>query len=981
MTSLISSSESAGSEGHPHARPYTFVGRRRELTALARLVDGGGGKLRSAFIEGEAGIGKTRLLEETLGHASGRGIRVLKGYCYEVQEAGPYFPFLQILDQLRLAGSASQELLRSLATEALGAGNWAGLSGDVRGKRARFLRALSGAILREAASEETLLCIEDIQWADLGTLLVLNNLLDMGGAGPLILCTARIDGHTDAAARQLLARIDQKSRRIVLGGLTFAEAREYVDNLAGPGQVAEAEVRDMLSFTGGNPMFLRELFFHLQEAGLLDEHTFAGAIGRSRTPDRLAYVIDLRLRSLPANSSKTLSVCSALGTEFSAAVLAKLTEEPEERVEDVLEDAVSRGILKRGEDIDAFHYRFAHALFPMRLYDILSASQRRVLHRQISEAATCGSISLSASELARHLALGFGTAGGREAIRTCREAAEQAEGVLAYETATRYWELALRCTRPRARRTRAELFRRLGWALWAASKWAQATEAWRRAILEYESLRSWEEVGALALALADVLRWRQKLSESERWVTRALELPLRDQADRARALALLGDLRALRSEPAQALSLLEEAIEVWSNSGREPVVAYWLSLGYQAIGDHSTAHAVAKLGLDEAQRSGASNPAALLGASLVIHELSQLNLDSARSYALIVHEAIDSNDATTVARSLVSQAYLMAYQGSWRRVAKLCERWMAELRLAGGYQVATARFIRAEAQLALGDASAAQDEMLCALPNLEHMSPAAAVHLARAMIQLGENRQAASIVRRFSERLISSSHSAAGRTVLGEVASSLEMPDLWRRCYDFLKAETRPVVMVYSPISVRRVLGRLASRLKLWDEAIEHFESALQQLTKGGARWELALTYFDYAHMRCARRRRGDLRKAAALELEAETILQKLGIERAPLRPRLARSVGENRFGLTGRELEVLALVAKGRRNREIAGELTLSHRTVERHLESIFGKMGANGRTEAVIQAMQEGLVSHLASPPHSEGAENHPNQAAPTP
>jgi DNA-binding NarL/FixJ family response regulator len=170
------------------------------------------------------------------------------------------------------------------------------------------------------------------------------------------------------------------------------------------------------------------------------------------------------------------------------------------------------------------------------------------------------------------------------------------------------------------------------------------------------------------------------------------------------------------------------------------------------------------------------------------------------------------------------------------------------------------------------------------------------------------------------------------------------------------------VVVVYSPISVRRVLGRLAGRLKRWPTAFEHFDTAVQELAGGEARWELAQTYLDYAEMRRARRRRGDLRKAEALELEARAVLADLGIQHPPRRA-LRGSADGNRYALTGRELEVLGLVAEGRRNQEIAEDLGLSHRTVERHLENIFGKIGVSGRTEAVVQAVQEGLVGPLRS------------------
>lgn len=165
------------------------------------------------------------------------------------------------------------------------------------------------------------------------------------------------------------------------------------------------------------------------------------------------------------------------------------------------------------------------------------------------------------------------------------------------------------------------------------------------------------------------------------------------------------------------------------------------------------------------------------------------------------------------------------------------------------------------------------------------------------------------------------------------------------------------MLLPYSPVSVHRVLGRLMARMRRWPEAFDHFEMALGQLSQGAARWEFAQTCLNYAAARRARRRRGDARKAEALDFEAKAILDACGAEYPTFPPN--PSLDGSRFGLTGRELEVLALLAEGRRNQEIAEELIVSPSTVNRHVENILAKMGARSRTEAVILALQEGLAA----------------------
>lgn len=943
-----------------------FIGRRQELAALIKLLDGGDAK-RAAVIQGGVGIGKTSLANELLGHAQKKGFRVLQGSCYPVQATGPYFPFVQIFSQFRVAAPPDKHLPTWFTAELSPRVDWRVLSEDVRSRRARFVRELSEAILQEAASAKTVLCIEDIQWADLGSLLVLNNLLDMRVPDLRIVCTLRTDERAEIEVRQLIGRVEQKSRRMLLRGLSESEAWDLVRSVVEPGLISESEMGALWSFTKGNPLFLRELLTHLQDVGLLKSQTVQEAILRSRTPERLTHVVDLRLRALPETAHEALSAAAVVGDQFSADFVAQVLGKPEEAVQDEFESALGRGILEPVGDPHRSSYRFVHAIFAMRLYDTLPPAGRRDLHRRVARASRYGRIPLSIDELARHYAIGLGSGGNRQAMAHCRAAAERAERLFAYETAARYWELALSCTRTRSRRTRAELYRRLGWASWAASKWDQATGAWEEAVRLFESLRNWRQVAELALALGEVHRWRQDLVKSEVWLERALELLPSHCDEKSRALCLLASIRCLRDEPVAARRLLEGAIQEMGNGTPDPLLIYWLSYGFLTTGDRSTAYHLAEEGLEEAQRKGVPNAICLLAGRLVHRELGQLRLHSARSYARIIERAIETTDTTGLTYLLTSKAVIWAYSGLWKRVLPLCERWMSQIRLAGAYQVANVRVYWAEAKLALGDPAAAKSELLRALPDLEQMRPQASLHLARALLRLGRTEEAASIARRLFPLITEGPRFAAGRVVLGEVLSYLDMPRLQSKSYEMLKGETSPMLVLYSPISVQRVLGRLASRLKLWGPAIDHFDRAVTELSQGKARWELMQSYLDYSEMCRTRRRRGDLRRAAALELEAEAIANELGIKPEALGRASIPSIDGNRFGLTERELEVLRLVAQGSRNSEIAEALTLSHRTVERHLENSFAKMGVSNRAQAVVQAAQEGLVGPLAQSPRN--------------
>jgi ATP/maltotriose-dependent transcriptional regulator MalT len=269
-----------------------------------------------------------------------------------------------------------------------------------------------------------------------------------------------------------------------------------------------------------------------------------------------------------------------------------------------------------------------------------------------------------------------------------------------------------------------------------------------------------------------------------------------------------------------------------------------------------------------------------------------------------------------------------------------------------------------EAKLALGEGALAEEAMVSALPDLGEMLPVAAAHLARVYVRGAATEQAEMLVRRYLPLVADNPRStmAGARAMLGDVAAALDDPESWETAQELLVREAFPIVMAYAPVSVQRVLGRLAARRKQWPEAISYFDIAVGQLRQGGARWELARTHLDFAEMRLARGKRGDANKAAAQEVEARLILEELGFsEPAHLTQDLSKN--GNRFGLTAREREVLGLVAEGRRNEEIAEALSLAPGTVRRHLENIFTKMDARNRMEAVGKAVEEGIVGPFSS------------------
>lgn len=938
------------------------VGRDAVLSALERLLQSSAETSNSVVVRGEPGIGKTKLVHELAHRARRQGVQVAWGHCYGTEGAPPYIAFQQVFEALRLGGLQGQDNARPGGRRKTAGNELAQFFRDPTDNRDRFVTAIAGGLLEKAAHGQLLVVVEDIQWADVGSLLLLNNLVDLGGHGLMLICTLR-EGEepTDKTRRQLLFMQERKSRVFRLRGLGRPAVRQLVCWLCGPGVGTAREIEAIHSLTQGNPLFIREFIAHLRDTGVLNRHTLGQALAETTVPSRLADTLDLRLGSLPRTTRAVLAAASVLGLEFSFAAVSAISGAGTVDTADLIFDATRRGLLHAVDGPDSQRFRFAHPLYWRRLYEALRPSRRQALHTHIAEAVERGKIHVSVEALATHYALGRDPARRRKAVSLCRVAAERAEQVFAYETAGRFWSLAIECDHGPAW-PRAELISRLGWALWSSRIWGRAREAWEQAVSLFETCGDGKRVAELALALGETARWQQDLGAAQHWLRRALnEIPAESEA-RTRALALLGDVECIKNETACGLSLLHEAHQSCVSAGTaDPYILNCLAFGYMSAGEPERARELGQQGLRLAIQCQDRHAGTLLSGLLTHIELSFLRFAEAQRYASAGKQLSIPTDTTGLLYCLVSQCLLLGYRGKWARLVTVCDRGMSELRLAGRYQLSTIRLMRAEAILALGNPRAASVEMAYALPGLEALRPAGAIHLARALLKLGATQHASRLVSRYASQLTTTRRTAAARAVLGEIASHLGENTLWQATYELLEKERRPLLLFYSPIAVQRVLGRLAARLGEWSNAEEHFETAITQLSGAGAWWESIQTYLDYSEMRHSRGRRGDSRKALALKAEAERTLSRVGIPVSALghgSPNDETEARVNRFGLTGREVEVLRWLAEGRRNSEIAEELGISRRTADRHIENILAKMGVRGRVEAVVLAVEEGLV-----------------------
>ncbi|MGY0018851.1 helix-turn-helix transcriptional regulator [Streptomyces sp. YJ-C3] len=364
-----------------------FVGRADELgalnTALARAV---AGEPQALLLGGEAGVGKTRLVEEFAAGACRRDAVVVTGGCVEIGADGlPFAPFSTALRALRrklpdafdtAAAGREDELARILPELSDRAHRGRGLDGRSDESTTARLFELTGRLLERVAAEHTVVVVlEDLHWADASTRHLLSYLFRTLRSGRLALvATYRADDvHRRHPLRPLLAELDRLRTvtRIELGRLNRGEVARQVAGI----MAAEPDrtvIDDIFRRSDGNAFFVEELAVSAAEGC---------ATGLT---DSLRDVLLVRVESLPESAQRVARICAEGGSTVEYPLLAAVARLGEDELIDALRAAVGANILLASQDGDG--YRFRHSLVREAVSDDLLPGERSRLNRRYAEA-------------------------------------------------------------------------------------------------------------------------------------------------------------------------------------------------------------------------------------------------------------------------------------------------------------------------------------------------------------------------------------------------------------------------------------------------------------------------------------------------------------------------------------------------------------------------------------------------------------------
>ncbi len=350
-----------------------FVGRESEMkTLLTMLKDVQIGKQRVVLISGEAGVGKTRLVEELLGDALIHDFLSLKSAGQE--EGG------QIYGALISAFQGTADLMAELPDS---------VESDKFSVMERWLHLLK----RLRAKKPIVLCLEDIQWLDELTLEFLQYVLRDPEPCPLLLCLtcrwSNLEPLSEEVEKFIYSNEFAEATQIQLKNLSQEEVGYLAASMLGERSIPPDALQTLFRETGGQPLFVVEAVRTLVNVDVVRQNVSGdwqwGEFPETLLSDDFSEVLYRRITTLPDVQQRVLEYACVFLSDFSFELLAAVWRGDELELLDVLDDLIAEGLLVAcGEAED--RYRFSQDLCRWTIYDRLQDVRRRLLHREIGNA-------------------------------------------------------------------------------------------------------------------------------------------------------------------------------------------------------------------------------------------------------------------------------------------------------------------------------------------------------------------------------------------------------------------------------------------------------------------------------------------------------------------------------------------------------------------------------------------------------------------
>lgn len=883
-----------------------FVGRREELAYLReRRLEAASSHGAFVLIAGDAGVGKSRLISEFCASLAYSRWRIGQGPCLEFARR-PYGPILDVL--ARVDPHASE--LAPAATQ-----------------HEQF-EAIVERFRTVAARTALVVVVEDLHWADAATLDLLAYLgAHVHGMRVLVLASFRPDElHPDHPATTRIAKIARSARagRIDLAPLAGVELQTFIDE-ALAGIALPDRTRRAIALVGdGNPFYTEELLKSAVEKNAVRSDARAR---RDELPPTVRATLLERLRPLADEERRVVAQAAVIGRTFGVDLLASTLGTDVSRVLPALRRARDFQLV---EELSPAVFRFRHGLTREAIYGDFLGAQRQPLHRTIALALEAASPEEPALEA---LAYHWWAAGdSRRSAHYNAQAGDAAARVHAHEDAIAFYERALEAATMDAV-TRGSIVEKIAERRIALGSTREAHASWNRAADLFRDADAHEREAAcreraavsgytlgIAEPTAPLHAMLARLAPSEYLARSRVHVGLAWNAatfwfpTRAADHLSQVDPRALREAPDIVLRFYN--VSAW--------VAMTVGDVERFRRDHAAwVQAAGALGSGGAIASAHYN-GAMCFSFLGLHDEALDNLE--RALTLARDERSRHGEEST--HAIAAMCHIMRGDLARARAAVEAVPATTENRINAAFGTAWGTLVGAYLDDHALISAWFDGFEASGSPALE---PECGAGLAEIMVRRGRQRDAAALL----STLIPDCELMRGSVLtLLAVAKHGTLPDRARAREHLARAAAGPVELLERPaLALFDAID--CRREERWDEA-----AALARDAAAGFR-----------------RLRVPLLEAAALEVANEPDAALLLYRRCGavhdvrrLQPGAAAGVepesDEAAGVLSPREREIATLAARGRSNLDIARDLSISHKTVEKHLASVYQKLGVSSRT-----------------------------------
>jgi tetratricopeptide (TPR) repeat protein len=889
-----------------------FVGRENERADLRRFLErakGGHGSL--VMIGGEPGVGKTRITEELVAEARRHGFLTLTGHCYEMEGAPPYLPFVEIIEStvhivtpealLTTMGDSAPELAKlmpELRRQFPGIPTPPQLPPEQ--ERRRMFNGILDFITQAAHAQPLLLVLEDLHWADESTMLLLQHIALQLEKIPVLIGGTYRDTELDVA-RSLAKALEELLRRrlahdLILRRLPETDVAAMLKGHADkepPARLIELVYRE----TEGIPFFVEEVFKHLAEEGKLfdtkGDWLSDIEIDEAEVPRGVRLVIGRRLERVSEECRRTLTAASIIGRGFSFDLLEELANLDEDSLYDSIEAAEQAQLISSKRERGKVRFVFSHELIRQTLFSGLSLPRRQKAHLRVAETIErlhSDALEEHAADLAYHFYQGGGDP--QKIIEFSVLAAERAVAQTAYGEAAEQYRRALQTLEeqhPIDELRQCKLLLALGKAFGNAGDSDNAQQVLMRGVEIARKLPAPEQ---FAEAVLGFHRFKYLTGFSDHQYVALMEegLALLGEEDSALRAALLGQLsnffEHLGDERKFSYSEQAEAMARRVGDQRALYYALW---SRTFVWDRPLEVKMAA-GMEFAQLE--QEIGAQAGVNWALVYLCHFHWEQGDMDAVFA----DMDALRKVAEELSIPDATSRIKFTESTYAQMVGRFdEAESLASEGFEIGRKVHKVASGQMFTGlmypirwlqgrsdEVDEAWQRMAKRHPEF-FTNPITAAHL---HLMLGRDKQARKDFENIAARdfadlrrdfmlphnLILLSELAAG---LGDTRRAALIYDISSPYADYLGMMG---IGNGTYGSLAHWLGMLAATMKRWDDAVAHFESAIETNARVGARPFLARSQHEYARMLIERGESGDKEKAKELLTEATAIYRELGM-------------------------------------------------------------------------------------------------------